>query len=294
MRYIFIYFAASKVFQINIRVMGTKKDGEMSFLDHLEELRWHLIRSFLAILVGAILAFIYKNIIFDQIILAPRSPDFWTNRVLCEFGKKYDMVSLCINSIPLDLISVKMSGQFSMHVTVSLIVGLIMAFPYVFWEFWSFVAPALHSKEKRYARGAVFISSALFLLGVVFGFYLIVPFTVAFLGSYSVSPDVVNKINLISYVTTITSVVLASGIVFELPILAFFLTKIGLITPGFMRKFRKHSIVVIFIIAAIITPPDVISQTLVAVPLLLLYEVSILVSAAVVRRKKKEDEKNNI
>ncbi len=272
--------------------MGNRNYGEMSFLEHLEELRWHLIRSFLAIFICAVLAFIFKNIIFDHVILAPRTPEFWTNRVLCELGKRFGNLNLCINTIPLELISVKMSGQFSVHVTVSLISGLIIAFPYVFYEFWSFVAPALHSKEKKHARGAVFTSSILFLIGVVFGYYLIVPFTVSFLGTYSVSPDVSNKINLISYVGTVTSVVLASGIIFELPIVVFFLTKIGLVTPQFLRKFRKHSIVVVFIVAAIITPPDVVSQTLCAIPLLLLYEVSIFVSAGVVRRQKKEEEKN--
>ena len=273
--------------------MAKKNQGEMSFLDHLEELRWHLIRSFLAIFTGAILAFIFKNIIFDQIILAPRSPEFWTNRVLCDLGKQLGNLSLCINTIPLEIISVKMSGQFSVHITVSLIAGLIIAFPYVFWEFWRFIAPALHSKEKKYSRGAVFTSSALFLTGVLFGYYLIVPFTISFLGTYSVSPDVTNTINLISYVGTVTSVVLASGIIFELPIVIFFLTKIGLVTPEFLRKYRKHSIVLVFIISAIITPPDVVSQTLCAVPLLILYEVSIFVSAGVIRRRKKEDAKNN-
>lgn len=268
--------------------MGNNNPGEMSFLDHLEELRWHLIRSILSILVGAVLAFIFKDFVFDQIILAPRSPHFWTNRILCQMAQTYNMPSLCINSTTFELISVKMSGQFSMHVTVSIIIGLIVAFPYVFWEFWRFVSPALHSKEKKYARGAVSVSSSLFLIGVVFGYYLIVPFTVAFLGSYTVSAEVSNKINLISYISTISSVVLASGIIFELPILAYFLTKIGLLTPSFMRKYRKHSIVVIFIVAAIITPPDAVSQTLVALPLILLYEVSIFVSGSVIRRRNKE------
>jgi sec-independent protein translocase protein TatC len=273
--------------------MGKKNQGEMSFLEHLEELRWHLIRSILAIVVCAIAAFIFKDIIFDKIILAPKSPEFWTNRVLCTLGKKYDILKLCINSVPLEIISVKLSGQFNIHIAVSLVAGLIIAFPYVFLQFWNFVSPALHSKERKYARGAVITSSALFLLGVVFGFFLIVPFTVHFLGSYSVSPEVSNKINLISYVSTITSVVLASGIIFELPIVVYFLTKIGLVTPVFLRKYRKHAIVIVFIVAAIITPPDVFSQTLVAIPLLALYEVSIYVSKAVEKRRKAEDEKNN-
>ncbi len=269
--------------------MGNKNQGEMSFLEHLEELRWHLIRSILAIVIGAILAFIFKDIIFDKIILAPKSSDFWTNRILCEIGKKLDILNLCINSIPLEIISVKLSGQFTIHITVSLIVGLIIAFPYVFWEFWNFIAPALHSKERKYARGAVVISSLLFLTGVVFGYFLIVPFTIHFLGSYSVSPEVENKINLISYVSTISSVILASGIIFELPIVIYFLTKIGLVSPEFLRKYRKHSIIVVFLLSAIITPPDVFSQILVSIPLLALYEVSIFVSAGVIRRRKKEE-----
>lgn len=277
--------------------MGKINQGEMSFLEHLEELRWHLIRSIAAIIVCAILAFIFKDIIFDKIILAPKSPDFWTNRMLCKFANRFNIENLCLNDIPFEIISVKLSGQFTIHITVSLIAGLIIAFPYVFLQFWNFVSPALHSKERKYARGAVSISSALFLLGVVFGYYLIVPFTVNFLGGYSVSQEVSNKINLISYVSTITSVILASGIIFELPIVVYFLTKIGLITPQFMRKYRKHSIVVVFILAAIITPPDIFSQILVAFPLLILYEISIFISAGVVRRRLKEEEmeaqKNN-
>jgi sec-independent protein translocase protein TatC len=274
--------------------MVKKKDDEMSFLDHLEELRWRLIRSVLAIVIGAIVAFVFKDIIFGQVILAPRTPEFWTNRVFCQLSNYFDVPSLCINTNPLEIISVKMAGQFNMHILVSLVVGLIVAFPYVFYEFWSFIAPALKSKERKHANGAIFFSSFLFLLGVVFGFFMIVPLTVHFLGSYSVSADVTNKINLISYVSTITSVVFASGVVFELPVIIFFLTKIGIVTPDFLKKYRKHSIVAIFILSAIITPPDIFSQTLVAIPLLILYEVSILISMRITRqRKRKEAEENN-
>jgi len=268
--------------------MEKKGEKEMSFLEHLEELRWHIVRSILAIIIGAILAFIFKNIIFDKIILAPKSPDFFTNRFLCELGEKLDVKNLCINSIPLEIISVKMSGQFTMHILVSLIAGLVLAFPYVFFEFWSFIAPALRGNERKHARGAVFYSSLLFLTGVVFGYYVISPLTVNFLGSYNVSPEVENKINLISYVSTVTSVVLASGVIFELPVVVFFLTKIGLVTPEFMRKYRRHSLVVILILAAIITPPDVFSQILVAIPLFFLYEISIFISRGVIRRQKRE------
>ncbi len=268
--------------------MAKKSQDEMTFLEHLEELRWHLVRSFLAIFVGAILAFIFKNIIFDKIILAPKSPDFPTNVILCELGKRVGVLKLCINTLPLEIISIKMAGQFSMHIMVSLIVGLVIAFPYVFYEFWKFLVPALHNTEKRHARGAVIYSSFLFLLGVSFGYFLITPLTVHFLGSYSVSPEVTNQINLISYVSTVTSVVLASGVIFELPILVYFLTKIGLVTPEFMKKYRRHSLVVILVLAAIITPPDVFSQILVSLPLIALYEVGIVISRRIIRQQKKE------
>jgi sec-independent protein translocase protein TatC len=191
--------------------------------------------------------------------------------------------------MPLEIISIKMAGQFTMHILVSLIAGLVIGFPFVFNEFWKFVAPALHSKERKHARGAVLASSFLFLTGVLFGYFLITPLTIHFLGSYSVSGEVANQINLISYVSTMTSVVLATGVIFELPILVFFLTKIGILTPQFMRKYRKHSIVVIFVGSAIITPPDIFSQILVSIPLLLLYEVSIFISRGVVRRREARD-----
>ncbi len=264
----------------------------MSFLDHLEELRWHIVRAILGIFLGAIVAFIFKDIIFDKVILWPKTVDFPTNRLLCELGKATGVLKLCINTIPLEIISIKMAGQFTMHIKVSLIAGFIAAFPYVFYEFWRFMAPALHSNERKHARGAVFYSSLLFMLGVLFGYFLISPLTVHFLGSYSVSPEVTNQINLISYVSTIASVVLASSLIFELPVLAYFLTKIGLITPEFMKKYRKHSLVVILLLSAIITPPDVFSQVLVAVPLIILYEVGIGISRRLIRKQEREAAEN--
>lgn len=261
----------------------------MSFLEHLEVLRWHILRAFLAIFLAAIIAFVFKNIIFDRIILAPKSPEFPTNVFLCDLGKLTGVLKLCINTLPLEIISIKMAGQFTMHILVSLLAGLVVAFPYVFYEFWSFVVPALHSREKRHARGAVFYSSFLFLTGVSFGYFIISPLTVHFLGSYSVSQEVTNQINLISYVSTLSSVVLASGVIFELPVLAYFLTKAGLITPDFMRKYRRHSLIVILVLSAIITPPDVFSQILVAVPLIILYEVGIFISRRIVKRQERED-----
>jgi sec-independent protein translocase protein TatC len=270
-------------------------EGEMSFLEHLEELRWHIIRSVVAIMVMMIVAFIFKNILFDKIILAPKDPNFISNRLFCEFGhfiagrlhlKNPDV--LCINTKPLNLISIKMAGQITTHIVVALVAGLVAAFPFVIREFWLFFKPALHSNEAKHARGAVLASSLLFFTGVLFGYFLLAPLSIHFLSSYQISANVVNQINVRSFIGTITSICLATGVVFELPIVAFFLTKIGVVTPAFMRKYRKHAIVVIFILAAIITPPDVFSQTLVAIPLLILYEVSIFISAGVMKRKEKE------
>jgi sec-independent protein translocase protein TatC len=274
---------------------GKSVEGEMSFLEHLEELRWHIIRSLIAIVIMMIVAFVFKNLLFDKIVLAPKDPNFFSNRMFCELGhflarqfhfKNPDII--CINTKPLNLISIKMSGQITTHIVVALVAGLILAFPVVIREFWMFFKPALHSNEAKYARGAVLASSLLFFMGVLFGYFILAPLSIHFLSSYRISSDVVNQINVRSFIGTITSICLATGVVFELPIVAFFLTKIGIITPTFMRKYRKHAIVVIFVLAAIITPPDVFSQTLVAIPLLILYEVSILISARVMKQKEKE------
>jgi sec-independent protein translocase protein TatC len=263
-------------------------EGEMSFLEHLEELRWHIIRSIIAIFVFMIIAFVLKNIIFDKIILAPKNPGFFTNRLLCQLGNLVNIDALCINTKPLNLISIKMAGQITTHITVAIVAGLILAFPYIMWEFWQFFKPALHSDEKQHTRGAVLATSLLFFIGVLFGYFALAPLSIHFLSSYQVSPDVVNQINIRSYIGTLTSICLATGLVFELPIIAFFLTKIGVITPSFMIRYRRHAIIVIFIVAAIITPPDVFSQMLVCIPLLALYEVGILISKRVMKNKEKE------
>jgi sec-independent protein translocase protein TatC len=283
-------------------VFSSKKrkdsEGEMSFLEHLEELRWHIIRSLLAIVIMMVVAFIFKNLLFDKVVLAPKEPAFISNRLFCEFGhflaRKFNFNNpdiLCINTKQLNLISIKMAGQITTHITVALVAGLILAFPFVIREFWLFFKPALHSNEARHARGAVLASSLLFFAGVLFGYFLLAPLSIHFLSNYEISASVVNQINVRSFIGTLTSICLATGLVFELPIIAFFLTKIGIITPNFMRKYRKHSIVVIFIVSAIITPPDIFSQTLVAIPLLILYEVSILISARVIKQKTKEHDK---
>lgn len=260
----------------------------MSFLEHLEVLRWHLVRSVSAIFIVAIAAFIAKGFIFDTLLLGPKNPDFWTYRKLCELSEKFNLSDLlCITEIPFDLINISMAGQFSTHIFVSIIAGVVVAFPYVMFELWRFIKPGLYSTERKYASGMVFYTSVLFILGVLFGYYIIAPLSVNFLGSYRVSETVMNQIDLNSYFSTIATLVLASGAVFELPVLMYFLTKIGLVTPALLRQYRRHAVVGILILSAVITPPDVSSQILVFFPLMLLYEVSIWVSAIVLRNEAK-------
>jgi len=267
---------------------GKTNEGEMSFLEHLEELRWHIIRSISAIAILMVIAFVFKNLIFDSIILAPKEPDFLTNHLLCRLGEALDIKALCINTKPVNLISIKMAGQITTHITVALVSGLILAFPYILWEFWQFFKPALHKNEQENARGAVLISSLLFFIGVLFGYFALAPLSIHFLTTYQVSPDVVNQINIRSYIGTLTSICLATGLVFELPIIVFFLTKVGIVTPSFLKRYRKHAILVIVILAAIITPPDVFSQMLVCIPLLILYEVGIIISKRVMKQREKD------
>ncbi|MBV5312932.1 MAG: twin-arginine translocase subunit TatC [Prolixibacteraceae bacterium] len=270
---------------------STKKEktkgpkAEMSFLDHLEALRWHIIRSAISIIAFAVLAFIYSDFIWDSIIFAPKSPDFWTSRMIIQVSNFIGIESKGLNSQPLQLISYNMSGQFMVSIWTAIIVGFIVAFPYVVFQFWSFIKPALYENERKHARGAVAIMSGLFLLGILFGYYLIVPFSIDFLGSYSISKEVVNQINILSYISSVVSIVIAGGVSFELPVIAYFLSRVGLLTPKFLKKYRKHSYVVLLIVAAIITPPDVLSQILVAIPLVILYEISIVISARVEKAK---------
>lgn len=254
----------------------------MTFLQHLEELRWHLVRSVIAILVGAIVAFIFPHILFDEIIFGPSKEDFITYKWLCQLGHQLNIESLCFGKLPFQkMVSLQMGSQFTWHLWGSVIAGFIIAFPYVAWEIWRFVKPALHSHEQKNARGMVFFISTLFLLGILFGYFLLAPLTINFLGNYDVMGQVDNAPVFTSYISTIINVVVACGVVFELPILIYFLAKVGLVSPQFLKKYRKHAIVAILLVAAIITPPDIASQILVAIPLTLLYEVSIIIASRV-------------
>lgn len=272
------------------RLFGRDDSGkEMSFLGHLEELRWHLVRSVSAIVIIALAVFFYKEFIFDDVLLAPKRQDFLTYRVLCWLSHQLGLgEGLCIQTVPFELISIELSSQFTTHMWVAFVSGLILASPYVLWEVWSFIKPALYEKERRYASGIVFYTSALFLLGVLFGYYVITPMSVNFLGSYQVSALVKNNITLSSFISMVTTLSLLSGLIFELPIVIYFLTKIGLMSPAFMKTYRKHAVVVILILSAVITPTsDATTMILVAVPLYVLYELSIIVSARVIKNKAK-------
>lgn len=266
-------------------------ENEMSFLDHLEELRWHLIRSSLAIIIVATLAFIAKDFIFDTLIFGPKKADFWTYELFCNISKMMGQgTSFCIQELPFRIQSRAVSGQFSAHLWTSITAGFIIAFPYVLLEFWRFIRPGLHANERKNARGFIFVASILFFMGVLFGYYIVTPLSINFLGSYTVSNEVFNDFDLDSYIGLLRAAVLSAGFIFELPILMYFLTKIGIVTPNFLRINRKFAIVIVLSISAIITPPDIASQIIVTIPILILYEVSIVISKIVFKRQQKNNE----
>lgn len=262
----------------------------MSFWGHLDALRGHLFRSALAIIVLGIVAFINREFIFDTLILAPKEPEFITNRLLCKLATWANVPSLCLGNLNLQIININLSGQFTTHMYISMFAGLIAAAPYVIWEIWRFIKPALYENERRHSRGAVWIMSLLFILGILFSYYLIVPLTLNFFGTYQVSESINNQIALSSYISTVVSVTFSLGVVFELPVFVYFLTKVGIITPEFLSRNRKYMLVILLTISAIITPPDIISQILVCIPLYGLYELSILTARRVARKRREAGE----
>lgn len=267
-------------------------EKEMTFLDHLEELRWHVIRALLAVVIFTIGAFIYVREIFDYIVFAPAKLDFPSFKYMCQLGELVGMTeSLCITELPFKIQSRNMTGQFMMSLTASFVIGLIVSFPYVVWEFWRFVKPGLETKERKFSKGAVSAISFLFLIGILFGYYFLCPITIWFLSTYSISSVIVNEFDITSYVSTMSGLVLGCGLLFQFPVVIYFLTKIGIVTPQLMRNYRKHSIVGILILGAIITPSaDPFSLTVISLPLYLLFEISIFTSALVVRRQRKAEE----
>jgi len=281
-----------------MKLFGNKKkeegNAEMSFMDHIEALRWHIVRAVLVVLALSIVAFVYIDFFFNDVFMAPTRPDFWTYGALCRLGHFLHMGDkMCIKGIDnFKLVNMEMAGQFTQSITISIYVGVALAFPYVFWEIWRFFAPALKPKERKYATRILFFSSLLFLLGLLFGYYFTTPMMIQFLMNYQLSEktNIPNLIDIDDYMSYATSPSLYAALIFELPIVAFFLAKAGFIGPKMMRMYRKHAIVIILFLAAIITPtPDVVNQSLFALPFILLYEVSILVVARVRKNKDRRE-----
>ncbi|WP_281231918.1 twin-arginine translocase subunit TatC [Flavobacterium gelatinilyticum] len=270
--------------------MAKKNLGEMSFLDHLEELRWLLVRSTFAICIMAFVTYFFSDFLFDQIILGPIRPTFFTYVWFCDLSHQLGFAeSICITELNFIIQNTEMEGQVNIFVWMCLLAGFILSFPYILWEVWKFIRPALYEKERKNAKIFIFTSSLLFFLGVIFGYYVVIPMSVNFVATFSISDVVKNQFTLDSYMGMVKTSILASGLFFELPIIIYFLTKLGLVTPEFLRKYWKYAVVIILIVAAIVTPPDVVSQTIVAIPMLIIYELSIWISKVVYKNKMKEN-----
>jgi sec-independent protein translocase protein TatC len=269
-----------------------KKDEsvEMSFIDHLEELRWHIIRSVVAIIVGAIVIFIFINDVVDKILFAPAKPDFVSAQWFCSIGKKLGLGNaLCFGDVNVKFQETAMTGQFISSFTVAFVGGFIVAFPYVFWEFWKFVKPALTPKELRKTRGVIFWVSFLFFLGVAFGYYVLTPFMVNFYFTYKLSDLIEIRPLFSDYLENLIYTTVGIGVLFQMPLLVMVLTRIGIVTAAFLKKYRRHAFVIILILAAIITPTtDPFSLGIVTIPLYLLYEASIIIASRINKEKERE------
>lgn len=267
-----------------------ERKAEMSFMGHLEELRWILVRGTIAVLIGATITFFFSDYIFDEVIFGPINPNFITYRGLCELSHYVGFAdSICVGDLTFKIQNTEMEGQVNILIWMCITAGFIVSFPYILYLFWTFISPALYEKERKNAKMFIFTSSLLFFLGVLFGYFIVIPMSINFFATFKISDVVKNEFNIESYMGMIKTSVLASGLFFELPIIIYFLTKIGLVTPAFLRKYRKYGIVIILIVAAIVTPPDVVSQVIVSIPMLLIYEISIFISASVEKKRLKEE-----
>ena len=268
--------------QVDVDQLAENGEKEMTFLEHLEELRWHIIRTLIVIVSLGIVLFIFHNWLFDSVVLGPTNASFPTYQIICSFSE-----TLCFTPPEFDMIAIGFGEAFIISIKVSFVMGFIIAFPYVFWEFWRFVSPGLHKNERRATRGIVFICSLLFLCGVMFGYFIISPFAVNFLMGFSI-PGVENSPTLSSLINYMIMFTAPAGLIFELPIVVYFLAKVGLVTAAFMRQYRKHAFITILILAALLTPPDVVTQFLIGVPLYILYEISILIAKRIEKREAAE------
>ncbi|MEZ4776324.1 MAG: twin-arginine translocase subunit TatC [Bacteroidia bacterium] len=260
-----------------------EEEKEMSFLEHLEELRWHLIRSFAVILVVAIVIFTKIQWFLDNVILFAFDKNFPLHRFLCNLN-----ADLCFEKIGVIFIAIEPYEQFLKSISISLIAGFIISFPYFAWEIWRFIKPGLHPREQKGMRGNVLVMSMLFFMGVAFAYYIVLPFSVQFLASYKISADIENQWKIGNVIAMVTQIAIGGGVIFELPIVVYYLAKIGLVTPEFMKTYRRHAVVVLLVLAAVVTPPDWITQVLVFLPLMVLYEISIKIAAVVTKNREKE------
>lgn len=275
----------------SVKNKGKSIEGEMSFFDHLAELRIHLVRSAIAIIITTIFCFVYYDFIFDTVIMGPHKPSFWTYRMMCKVGEYFHMgPGFCITNIPGKIINTEMAGQFTLQINSALMTGVVLGFPYLLWEVWRFVKPALKDSERKSATGFVFYASLLFVIGLLFGYFIVAPLSVNFLSNYSISPDIENTITIDSYFSSVATLTLCTGAVFELPIVIYILSQLGIMTPKFMKDQRRYAVIIILVIAAVVTPtPDIPTMLTVSAPLFLLYELSIYVSSRVQKKKLKAE-----
>jgi sec-independent protein translocase protein TatC len=262
-----------------------EEQKEMSFIEHLEELRSRLVKAVIAVVLGIVVIVIFDDLVIDGIIMGPRRLDFPTYRFFCALSHQLGLgEKLCFTEMNFTLQSTTMGGNFSAYILVCLVGGIVLAFPFIIYQLWAFIKPGLNRKEATGVSGIVFYVSLLFFAGVLFGYYVLAPLSIQFLGNFQFA-DVAVSSTVLSYLKLTTSLVLGTGLMFQLPVLMYFLAKLGLVTAAFLKKYRRHAFVVNLIVAAILTPPDVTSQLLVSLPILLLYEASIFIAARVERNK---------
>jgi len=274
-----------------IKNKGKSLESEMSFFDHIDVLRKHLLRALLVIVIFTASAFWFYDFIFNTVIMGPKSPDFWTYRMMCKLVAAFPSLGsdFCITEIKGKIINTEMAGQFTLQINSCIMTGIIFGIPYLLFELWLFIKPALHEKERKSASGFVFFASLLFLIGIMFGYFIICPLSINFLTNFSVSPMIENTFTIDSYLSSVATLTIGTGIIFELPVVIYILSLFGIMTPAFMRASRRYAVVVILIIAAVVTPtPDMMTMLVVAFPLFLLYELSIFISAGIERKKNRE------
>ena len=257
-------------------------ESHMTFLEHLEALRWHLMRSIIAIFAGAILAFAYGSYIFDKILLGPTQPSYWTFRKICDLSYYlYNSDRICIEKMEFVVKTMKVQEQFFQHMMISLLGGVVLALPYILYEIYRFIKPALKRSEKRYSGLAIFFGSAMFFLGLLFGYFILTPISINFLGNYTLSNVIQKEFTVTSVVSIVSMLTIGAAIIFELPLVIYVLAKVGLVTGEMLSRYRKVALVLVLVISAIITPPDIASQIILSIPIMILYEVGILIAKKV-------------